>query len=95
MKKQGLIPKSNIRKTIRIIRENGEGAEIDFGYHIRQFKCKNGCEHHNHLVCIICGHYSYIDDHVLEGYQDQLAKENNFKPTRQYFRIYGVCKNCQ
>ncbi len=95
MKKQGLIPESNIQKTIRIVHDNGRGAEIDFGYNIRQFKCKNGCEHHNHLVCVICGGHTYIDDRVLEDYQDKLAQENGFKPTKQYFKIYGVCKNCQ
>lgn len=90
-----ILPEKNIQKRIRILREDGQGAEIDFGYNIRKFKCKNGCEHHNHLVCIICGDHVYIDDTGLEEYQDQLAQNNGFKPTKQFFRIYGVCANCQ
>ena len=92
---KGVLSSQKIYKTIKILQENGLGAEIDFGYNVKQFKCKNGCEHHNHLVCVVCGGYSYIDDGKLEAYQDQLAKDNGFKPTKQFFRIYGVCKNCQ
>ena len=93
-KKQTIAPEAKIYKKIKFLRKNGMGAEIEFGYNIRQFKCKNGCEHHNHLVCIVCGKYNYIDDRLLEEYQDQLAKQNGFKPTKQYFRIYGICKDC-
>ena len=87
--------KPKIYKTIKVINEQGLGTEINFGYSVKQFKCKNGCEHHNHLVCKICGSYSYMDDEHLEDFQDRLAKENGFKPTKHTFQIYGVCQNCQ
>lgn len=95
IKNQGIIPQENISKTIKVVREDGRGTQIDLGFHVRQFKCKNGCEHHNHLVCVVCGTYLYIDDMKLEEYQDHLAREMDFKPSKQYFRIYGYCKNCQ
>lgn len=90
-----IMPKSNVYKTLKIIRDDGVGTEIDFGYHIRQFKCKNGCEHHNHMVCLLCGTYIYIDDIRLEEFQDQLAKANGFKPQKHNFKIFGVCQKCQ
>ena len=93
-KKGSLIPEENIYRKIKILRDNGMGAEIEFGYNVRQFKCKNGCEHHNHLVCMVCGRYIYLDDEGLEDYQDKLAKDNGFKPEKQYFRVYGVCRSC-
>jgi len=86
---------SKVLKTIKVIKEDGRGTEIDFGYRIRQFKCKNGCEHHNHLVCVFCGQYSYLDNTSLENSQDQLAKNNSFIPQKHIFQIYGLCKNCQ
>ncbi len=81
-------------KTVRVIKEDGLGAEIDFGYRIRQFKCKNGCEHHNHLVCSLCGTYIYLDNEPLENLQDNFVKANGFVPKKIDFKIYGVCKNC-
>ena len=87
--------RTNIYKTIKVVKEDGTAAEIDFGYRIKQFKCKNGCEHHNHLVCVLCGQYSYLDNTLLEDLQDQLAKENSFKPKKHAFQIFGICKNCR
>ena len=89
------IGKTNIYRTVKMIRENGLGTEIDFGYQIKQFKCKNGCEHHNHLVCVICGNSTYLDNTLLEDLQDKLAKVNNFIPRKHDFKISGVCKNCR
>lgn len=85
----------NVYKTIKVLKDDGIGAEIDFGYRIKQFKCKNGCEHHNHLVCVVCGQYSYLDNTTLEDLQDKLAKQNSFVPKKHNFQIYGICKNCR
>ena len=82
-------------KTIKLVRENGLGTEIDFGYSVKQFKCKNGCEHHNHLVCVVCGTCIYVDHAPLEDYQDQLAKDHGFKSTKHNFKVFGVCAQCQ
>ena len=86
---------TNIYRSVKVVREGGMGAEIDFGYRIKQFKCKNGCEHHNHLVCVSCGCYIYLDNEKLENLQDQLAKSNGFKPQKHNFQVYGICTNCR
>ena len=85
----------NVYKTIKVLQEDGRGAEIDFGYRIKQFKCKNGCEHHNHLVCIICNRHIYLDSGPLEDLQDKLAKDKGFIPKKHNFKVYGVCANCR
>ena len=85
----------NIYRTLKVVQEDGLGAEIDFSYRVKRFKCKNGCEHHNHLVCVICGCFSHLDNEQLEELQDNLAKSNGFKPQKHNFQIYGICKNCQ
>lgn len=87
--------RANVYKTIKVLQDDGTGAEIDFGYRIKQFKCRNGCEHHNHLVCVICQQYSYLDNVVLEDLQDKLAKQNSFVPKKHNFQIFGICKNCR
>ena len=86
---------AKVYKTIKVIKDDGRGTEIDFGYRIKQFKCKNGCEHHNHLVCVVCGQYVYLDNLTLEDLQDKLAKQNYFIPKKHMFQIYGLCKNCR
>ncbi len=87
--------RAKIYKTIKVVKEDGSGTEIDFGYRVKQFKCKNGCEHHNHLVCVMCGESIYLDNIPLEDLQDHLAKQNGFTPKKHNFQIFGLCKNCR
>lgn len=86
---------TNIYRTVKVVNDNGAGAEIDFGYRIKQFKCKNGCEHHNHLVCVACGRYIYLDNETLEDLQDKLSKNSGFIPKKHNFQIHGICRDCQ
>jgi len=85
---------TKIYKTVKYVHESGMGAEIDFGYRIKQFKCKNGCEHHNHLVCVNCDEHFYIDSEDLENIQDHLSRQNHFIPLKHNFKIFGLCQNC-
>ena len=84
-----------VYRTVKVVNEKGQGTEIDFGYSVKRFKCKNGCEHHNHMVCTLCGTYFYIDDTRLEDLQDNLAKEHEFIPKKHNFKIFGVCEKCK
>ena len=86
---------AKVYRTLKVINDEGLGTEVDFGYRIKQFKCKNGCEHHNHLVCVMCGVATYLDNTLLEDLQDKLAKENTFIPKKHNFQMFGVCKNCR
>ncbi len=80
---------------VKMVNDTGQGAEISFGYQIRQFKCKNGCEHHNHLVCVVCGKERYLDSLPLENLQDKLSKAKRFSPSKHSFQLFGVCRDCQ
>jgi Fur family transcriptional regulator, ferric uptake regulator len=94
-----LITKSDgiyrVLKKVRMVNKDGMGAEINFGYSIKQFKCKKGCEHHNHLICVVCKTHVYLDSAPLEDLQDKLAKDKGFVPKKHNFQIFGVCANCR
>ena len=94
MAKTFTVDQLHVCKTVKLVKDNGQGTEINFGYRIKQFKCKNGCEHHNHLVCVVCGQQGYLDNALLEDLQDRLARTNGFIPKKHNFQIYGLCKNC-
>ena len=90
----GEIDQSKVYRTVKVVKEDGRGTQIDFSWRIKRFKCKNGCEHHNHLVCVVCGQHSYLDNVPLEDLQDKLAKDRSFMPKQHMFQVFGVCKNC-
>jgi Fur family transcriptional regulator, ferric uptake regulator len=52
-------------------------------------------EHHDHLVCIQCGHVTEFEDQIIEKQQRVIAEHNGFKISDHDLTIYGTCKDCQ
>ncbi len=55
----------------------------------------NQGEHHDHLVCIQCGHIEEFVDDIIEKRQEEIAQKAGFRITDHCLYIYGVCVNCQ
>ncbi len=52
-------------------------------------------KHHDHLVCIKCGHVVEFIDPVIEQRQEAIATEKQFRMTDHALYIYGVCIKCE
>ena len=70
-----------------VIRHHFEGGQSVFEL--------DGGEHHDHLVCVQCGHVEEFTDNLIEAQQAKIAKEKNFKMTDHNLYIYGICHGCQ
>ena len=55
----------------------------------------NAGEHHDHIVCVKCGHIEEFFDEVIEKHQHDIAEKAGFEMTDHCLYIYGICKNCQ
>ncbi|KFZ29974.1 MULTISPECIES: ferric iron uptake transcriptional regulator [Pseudidiomarina] len=49
--------------------------------------------HHDHLVCLTCGHVFEFEDQVIEDRQLQVAEANNITLTNHSLYLYGECNN--
>lgn len=52
-------------------------------------------DHHDHIVCNICGSVEEFYDELIEEQQEKIAKKYGFKITDHSMYLYGVCKNCR
>lgn len=54
-------------------------------------------EHHDHLVCDVCGKISEFRNKLIEEEQEKIAKANGFKLSGRSLVLYGVCDSpeCQ
>lgn len=52
-------------------------------------------EHHDHLVCIKCGHVQEFVDDIIEKRQQEIAEKLSFKITDHCLYLYGTCGDCQ
>ena len=54
-------------------------------------------EHHDHLVCDVCGKIIEFNNETIELEQLEVAKEHGFKLSGHSLVLYGICNNkeCQ
>ncbi len=57
------------------------------------FEIEQG-EHHDHMVCVSCGHVEEFIDKIIEQQQQKAAEKSGFKMTDHSLTIYGICKRC-
>jgi len=57
----------------------------------------NGGDHHDHIVCVKCGHVEEFFDEEIERRQEEAAKSRGFEIQEHSLMIYGVCnkEDCQ
>lgn len=54
----------------------------------------NEGEHHDHMVCLMCGQVQEFVDPAIEKRQHEIAKEYGFTLQEHSMAMYGLCKNC-
>ena len=54
----------------------------------------NQGHHHDHLVCLKCGHVEEFFDAEIEQRQDAIAAARGFKVESHSMYLYGLCCNC-
>jgi len=51
--------------------------------------------HHDHIVCIKCGHVEEFADPDIEAKQSEIAKRLGFELTDHDLNMYGICADCR
>ena len=51
-------------------------------------------DHHDHLVCVKCGHVEEFIDIDIERRQKEIADRYGFQLAHHTLCLYGVCKKC-
>lgn len=58
------------------------------------YEINNGA-HHDHLVCLKCGHVSEFDDNLIEARQREIAATNGYILAQHNLTLYGYCPDCE
>lgn len=66
-----------------LLRSNFEGGKAVYEL--------NEGEHHDHLVCLTCGHVEEFHDPEIEKRQEAIAKAHNFEIVDHALSIYARC----
>ncbi len=89
------VSRATVYRTLAVLEEAGFVAGLDTGGGGRRFEHVLGHEHHDHMVCTVCGRIFEFRDGELERRQEIAARRIGFRIERHSLRIHGTCRACQ
>jgi Fur family ferric uptake transcriptional regulator len=86
---------STVYRTLRLLKESGLVSERHFGDGGARYEVSREGEHHDHLICTLCGTIVEFEHEEIERLQEALAKRKGFVIESHKHEIYGRCASCR
>ncbi len=86
---------ATVYRTLALFTQSGLASELDFGDGQKRYEHKYMHSHHDHMICTECGKIIEFHDPLIEQYQEEAARKNNFTMTSHKLDIFGICSQCQ
>ena len=94
LKAEPKIGLATVYRTLALLTKSGLALEMDFGDGQKRYESSYRTVHHDHMVCTECGKIIEFNHPLIEKYQEEIAKVNNFKITSHKLDIFGYCLDC-
>jgi len=86
---------ATVYRTVNMLVEIGVAHKRHFGNGSASFESALDRDHHDHLVCMVCGKISEFHQDAIEALQDEVAKTHGFRLIHHRMELYGICAACQ
>jgi Fur family transcriptional regulator, ferric uptake regulator len=88
------VSRATVYRTLAVLEQAGFIEGLDTGDGGRRFEHVLGHEHHDHMVCTVCGAILEFRDDELERLQEAAAARHGFCIDGHSLRLYGRCSAC-
>jgi len=95
LKTEPKIGLATVYRTLALLTKSGLALEMDFGDGQKRYESSFRSLHHDHMVCTECGKILEFNHPLIEKYQEEVAKQKNFKITSHKLDLFGLCKDCK
>jgi len=85
---------ATVYRTLALLEDSHMVTSLSFGAQGKKYEL-GVKEHHDHLICTVCGNITEFVDEEIEARQHEITKELNFKMIEHSMQIYGICIECQ
>lgn len=85
---------ATVYRTLKLFAECGIAEERHFGDGQTRYESSDSDEHHDHLICTVCGSIVEFEDPRIEELQMQVAQQHGFEIRRHRLELYGCCRGC-
>lgn len=95
LKKKKNVSRATIYRTLEVLVEYDFVRKLDFADgRMRYEQNQNPADHHDHMVCQVCGKVFEFFNPEIEAHQEAIAREYNFQMLSHTLHIYGICSKC-
>ena len=89
------VGQATVYRTLKLLCACGLAREVRFGDGVSRYELEYGAEHHDHLICEVCGKQIEFVDKDIERLQETLALRHGFTLTSHRMNLYGICESCR
>lgn len=93
--KDTTISLATIYRTIPLLEEAGLLKSFHAKGDQKVYECVFGVDHHDHIICVTCGHITEFVCSEIESYQNKVAKQHGYRLLDHRLELFGLCKTCQ
>jgi Fur family ferric uptake transcriptional regulator len=85
---------ATVHRTLKLFAECGIAEQRHFGDGQTRYEASDRDEHHDHLICVVCGKIIEFEDPRIEELQAEVAGKHGFSIERHRLELYGFCPDC-
>src|SRR5262249_28097712 len=89
------ISRATVYRTLELLHECGLVGRVRLNEEKYRYERLQHGEHHDHLVCTLCGRIIEFVDPKIERLQETICAEHGFEPTSHSHQIWGFCASCR
>ena len=94
LKTEPKIGLATVYRTLSLLTKSGLALEMDFGDGQKRYENSFRSVHHDHMLCTECGKILEFNHPLIEKYQEEVARQKNFKITSHKLDLFGLCQDC-
>ena len=95
LKQQGRdISRATVYRTLDLLVQCGLVRKSSLGSSHANYEAAHEDEHHDHLICLNCNKVMEFYRPDLEKLQEDICRDQQFKPLHHSLQIFGLCSNC-
>lgn len=88
------VSRATVYRTIGHLVDAGLLRKYDLGDRHTQYEPAVGREHHEHMICVVCGSILEFVEKGIEELQDEVCRRHGFRPLSHTLHIHGICERC-
>jgi Fur family transcriptional regulator, ferric uptake regulator len=86
---------ATVYRTMKLLVDCGLATARQFGDGQTRYEGAAGREHHDHLICTVCGDIVEFANERIETLQELVAKRHGFEVESHRLELYGRCSRCK